>query len=287
MNKIVISGADSKKILELGKEIMLYDKNYQFQNISCTYFENDNFVEVFIPFKRSNMRVSINNVFEKYAIYLENNNNMIEEEFFVSPSKQSFFRSRFYIIEKINFIKSSLGYNMVLPLVNYISLSYSVNYSNSGREGFLLFFSLKSKREMSEKYPNYRQRLENGLQGFKNRASDIVWLLLSLTAFLNYYAVIITRNTSFVINDEYLNSVAEVLKKKRTSAEIILDFKKVFYVDTSKKSEPEKHIQSCDYQYDVRGHLRHNRNGTTSWVKPYTKNKDKERKDRNYRIKLD
>lgn len=285
MNKIVISGVDKRKILDLGKEILLRDKDYQFQNISAVYFEKDNLIEVFIPFNRSNMRVFLNNVFQKFIISIENGNGQIEEELFVFPNKQVFLKSRFHIQEHLELIRSGSGYNIVSPLVNFISFTYMVNYN--GREGFYFIFSLKSLREMEVKYPNYKYRIRNGLEGFKNRSVDIIWMLLSLTAFLNYYSVIITRDTSFVINEEYLESVAEVVKKKKANSEIILDFKKVFSVEEPHKLQSDKHIQSCDYQYDVRGHLRHNRNGTTSWVRPYTKNKDKERKDRNYKIKLD
>ena len=77
-----------------------------------------------------------------------------------------------------------------------------VNYN--GREGFYFIFSLKSLREMEVKYPNYKYRIRNGLEGFKNRSVDIIWMLLSLTAFLNYYSVIITRDTSFVITKSIL-----------------------------------------------------------------------------------
>ena len=74
MNKIVISGVDKRKILDLGKEILLRDKDYQFQNISATYFEKDNLIEVFIPFNRSNMKVFLNNIFPKFTILIESNN---------------------------------------------------------------------------------------------------------------------------------------------------------------------------------------------------------------------
>lgn len=285
MNKIVISGVDKRKILDLGKEILLRDKDYQFQNISATYFEKDNLIEVFVPFNRANMKVFLNNVFQKFIISIETNNGKLEEELFVSLNKQVFLKSRFHIQEHLELIRSGSGYNIVSPLVNFISMSYMVNYS--GREGFYFIFNLKPQREMEFEYPNYKYRIKNGLDGFKNRSVDIIWLLLSLTAFLNYYSIVITKDASFVVNEEYLESVAQVLKKKKANSEIILDFKKVFSVGEQKKSEEVKHIQSCDYQYDVRGHLRHNRNGTTSWVRPYTKNKDKERKDKNYRVKLD
>ena len=86
MNKIVISGVDKRKILDLGKEILLRDKDYQFQNISVTYFEKDNLIEVFIPFNRSNMRVFLNNVFQKFSISIESGNGRIEEELFVFPN---------------------------------------------------------------------------------------------------------------------------------------------------------------------------------------------------------
>lgn len=49
--------------------------------------------------------------------------------------------------------------------------------------------------------------------------------------------------------------------------------------------ERKKQQHPCDYEFWVRGHMRRNRSGTSTWVAPFQKNKGKPAKSKTYNLK--
>lgn len=290
MNSIIINSEYIPQIYQYSMEL-LYNLNIKKiikSNIDYyTLDEINNSIEIFIPFNKLQIRRGINNIFPKYQIIYQNDIETVKLN--ISASNVDFFTSKYRIgfISNLEDRKSK-----IVHYIEQIGLKYVTNSYFHKKEGFVFSYFLKdiSSLVYNKKKVKLSDLSSNIYTDLSNYSKKFLCFLLYITVFFNYYSLIEYRESKYKINREYLVGKQNEIKVQKDKTDIVLDFRKILYLNDNNDGQQnlDKSLgrSSCEYQFEVRGHYRRNKNGTYSWVRAYTKNREKEIKDKNYRLKL-